>query len=283
MRLIGIISAVLIFCSCAISNNSKYKDIGSNYEAEYVYLQNQKVIVYRSTLKNRKLNGNIIRRTEGLYDSTIEFKYASTFNKGLLTGKDSLFRNGELTSVHNYKEGLKHSTQLEYFDSKKIISNYENGVIHGEHLTYVNGEISKKTMFNNGVKNGQETTYDSLKNVIEIIEYNFDTAGSGIKHLSNQQIVRLSDTLSLYNFQRKHHLDYRGCIQIFPPFDSWVYHEDAIHNSILETETFDPEHAGYFYIIENWGGDGLDQIWREVWFVYKFFWETKFTYIKVDQ
>jgi hypothetical protein len=159
----SIILIILISTSCSLTHYQPYVDI-----------ENKNIVVYRSNINNEKLHGNIIRRTTGLYDSTLNFTLKGSFKKGILNGNDSTFLNGELIEINNYRVGVKQGKQIELDDSVKSISLYVDGVIHGYQNTYVNNRLFKKSFYNHGVKDSLEYYYDSLENIVTTLEYHYN-------------------------------------------------------------------------------------------------------------
>lgn len=82
--------------------SKKTKDIDDNYYVEYSN-KHPNLEIYISSLNHRKLNGKTIRRSRSLCDTSLEYTMVANFERGLIDGKDSTFRNDTLISVENYQ------------------------------------------------------------------------------------------------------------------------------------------------------------------------------------
>lgn len=282
-----IILLSLIVYSCRTSNLTSYNDIGDNYIVEYE-CEGLYVPVYRSTETNKKLKGLIIRSTTGLYDSTLHFKLVSTFKKGLLTGKDSIFREGELIEVSTYENGIKHGISEEFNDSRMIVSNYDHGLIHGNQQTYAANVLIKQSNFFHGIKNGEEFNFDSLGKVTFSSTYEFDSTRVVLdESMKAKSIIHKSvgDTMRIADYLRM--LDCKGTITVSNNLISSEsgdpYYQEIFDPSIIESESCEYELSfGYYYIVEEYGGDGIDQIWQDTWIVYKERFDVAFYYWKIE-
>lgn len=256
MRYLFSLALVLsISSSCQVQKEAI--DIGDHYTIEYDY-KNSFVEVYRSSNNNRKLNGQIIRRAVGQYDTTLNFTLIGEFEKGVLNGNDSIFRNDTLIRIENYVKGVKHGDQIEIWDSIKTISPYTDGVIHGFQRIYNNNRIQKKSYFNQGVKDSVEYFYDSLGQVATTFNYHlyvddyWDAYLALDRHdlISSSFLARL-DTLTLSILKRA---AYRGTI-VFYSYDPKgignARPQDVVHESIANGDLSHGNSSiqSYFYII----------------------------------
>jgi hypothetical protein len=284
MRLLIILPFVLLIASCDTSKMI-YHDIGDNYIVEYE-CEGQYVPFYRLTETNKKLEGAIIRSTTGLYDSTLHFKFVSTFKKGLLTGKDSIFREGELIEVSTYENGIRHGSSEEFNDSRIIVSNYDHGVINGNQQTYSANVLIKQSNFFYGIKSGQEFNFDSLGKATFSSTYKFDSTRVVLDESKKTgNIIRkpTGDTMGIADYLRM--LECKGTITVSNnlghPGDP--YYEEIFHPSIIESESCEDDLLfGYYYLVEEYGGDGIDQIWLDTWIVYKERFDVDFYYWKIE-
>ena len=206
-------------------------------------------------------------------------------NKGVQNGKDSLFRNDTLIEVENYRNGKKWGRQFEFYDSTIIITHFENDCIHGQKLEYSNDMLTRKSNYKMGIKSGVEYEYDKNGAVINTIEYQLDTNVWHIPHrlLKQSSIKNYKDSLiSVHDYIRNNRVQFKGVISIFPSEDIWIWPEEVIHPTEVNNECVDCHGRGRYYIIELWGGDNLDQIWVDTWFVYTVMFDSKYEFIKLD-
>ncbi len=282
-----IILLSLIINSCGTSNLNSYDDIGNNYIVEYE-CEGQYVPVYRSTETNKKLEGPVIRSTTGLYDSTLHFELISTFKKGLLTGKDSIFREGQLIEVSTYQNGIKQGSSEEFNNLLLTVSNYDHGLIHGNQQTYSADVLIKQSNFFHGIKSGNEFNFDSLGKITFSTTYTFDSTRIVLEESDRAKDIQLKstgDTMRIADYLRM--LDCKGTITVSHNLRSSLsgdpYYEEIFHPSIIESENCEDEASyGYYYIVEEYGGDGIDQIWLDTWIVYKERFDVDFYYWKIE-
>lgn len=249
------ISFILFISStCSLNKNSSYTDIGDAYTTGMDCHQ-KGATIFRSAKNYRKLNGNTILRQSGLYDSTLHFKFVSTFHKGLRIGPDSLFRNDELISVKHYSRGIQHGEQIEFEDSLKIVSTFVNGVMHGTQTTYREDKLVKSTHFNHGIKDSLEFYYDSLGNFASSIDYRFvyDSNWYSNMYLHSRALVSYS-TFEHLDPEWLKRATYKGTISFYSHDPKGIANPsvfDVVDESSLSHNfcDFSQEYSDYFYVI----------------------------------
>lgn len=287
MRISVFALLLLVINSCGVAKKLTYQDIGDKYTSEYE-CKGQYVVVYRSTDNNKKLNGPIIRSASGLYDSTLHFTIVSTFEKGLLTGKDSIFREGKLIEVSTYEKGIKHGFSEEFDDSLILVSRYDHGIIDGNQHLYCANVLIKQSTFRKGIKTGKEVHFNSLAEIVHSSTYELDSTRVVLTESDKEKDIYLQSTgstMRLGDFLRL--LDYKGSIQVSDNLNGNrsgnPEYAEILHRSIIESKNCeDFSSNGYYYVIEQFGGDGIDQIWEDTWIVYKERLNDDFYYWKIE-
>lgn len=271
---------LLTMFSCR--SGKEYKDIGEHYVADYS-VEND-TYIFRNSETGRKLNGRILFRDRGYIDTNLIFKHYSSFAKGIQEGTDSVYRNDTLICVENYVRGLKNGEQITYSDSTQTLAHYEQDIIHGEELKFLNNVVIQRSNYQYGIKNGAEYEYNLQGEIEQTLEYELDTNESQIPYrkMMKIKIHNYKDSLvSIYDFITKNRTKFMGIITIYPSGNTWIWPDEVIHPSEVNKHCADCIFTGRYYIIELWGGDGLDQVWTNQWFAYTTRLDSEYEFVQI--
>lgn len=258
-------------------------DIGEHYDTEYS--SEVDTYIYRNSTTGRKLKGKILLRDRGYIDTSLIFKSYATFSKGIQIGTDSVFRNDTLIEINNYSAGRKHGEQVRIYDSSIMISHYQNGVIHGEELILNHDDVViQRSKFRLGVKQGTEYEYNNQGNAERTVKYELDSNEWQIpyRRMKSVKIKDYNDSLiSIYDYVQRNRAKFMGVINIFPSENTWIWPDEVIHPSEVNSPCSDCIFNGRYYIIVLWEGDNLDQIWTTEWIAYTSLFESNYEFIEL--
>jgi len=143
-----------------------YEGLGTYTQIEY---HNNGKRHTQKSFNQFKLHGaQLIYSTSGILQER------KTYRNDVLEKLEYFFKNGQLDTEYNYKNGVLHGTCIDYYPSggKHWIERYENGYRSGVWIQYIDdGWLYKKTTYKDDVLNGTCTTYYSSGTIEEKGEY----------------------------------------------------------------------------------------------------------------
>ena len=276
---IALLLAALYSCSVGQHATSSFAGDGYNVETD---CREQLVDVYRSVKPDRKLNGHVTRSGVGIYDSTLHFRQVGQFTNGLLNGVDTTYVNDRLIRIETFRNGIRQGSWVQYDDSIKTIAQYYNGLINGLAESYNHNQLVQQTNYHNGIKEGMEYFYDRNGTIITSCWYDPLNQQPDVVAIAPETIVHQPDGSAITFSEWQRYSTYRGVVVIYnsPGYDD--AYSDALHPSLLQAEPCDSIYTAAYYVLQQWGGDGLDQIWHTTWLAYKHPGDAVFTYSQLE-